>query len=426
MSRSDRSGWRRHPVVGRSAWTLADQAASSGSNFLLAVSILATADTREFAAFSIAITGYLLVTQLTRSAFSLPVLILYSGAQSEVGARSGAAVAASVMTGALGAAVFLVAGLRLELGRSMFLVLACTLPILEYQDAVRHVAFAGAIPKVAAASDSLWVALQLAGTTVAAIAGHASPTTLFVVWAVAGSVSGLLFGARLRVIPRFSEGWRWLSENRALCVRLATEFLLNSGSYYALSYGLVVVAGSEQLGRWRAAQALIGPVSVLLLGGTTLGVPESVRVRDRQASLRRFAVLLSAALVTVSAVGGVFAYVLLPVVGPSLFAETWATTRPVLPALTVFAVAVGASTGPVAALRTLGQPGWIVRSRAVSGLLGLTLGLVLSARSGAVGALVGLSVSECGFALASWLRLRSTMAAAFLVAEAPPLAGAAP
>ena len=396
--------------MGRSAWTFADQAASSGSNFVLALSILATADLREFGAFSVAITGYLLVTQLTRSAFSLPVLILYSDDEGATAARAGPALAASVVTGLVGAVVFLGAGLAFDRGAALFLVLACALPFLEYQDAVRHVAFAAGQPKVAARSDGLWVLVQIGASVVAAAAGWASPTVLLLIWAVAGSASGVLYGARLHAVPRFSACRRWLADNRALCVRVCTEFLLNSGSYYALSYGLVAVAGADQLGRWRAAQTLIGPVSVLLMGGTTLGVPESVRVRDRQASLRRVAGFLSGGLAGIAAVGGLVAYAALPAVGPTLFPETWATARPVLPVLTLFAVAVGASSGPVAALRARGQAGWIVRSRAVSGGVGLVLGLGLAAGSGAGGALACLAVAEAGFALAAWLRLRQTLA----------------
>jgi O-antigen/teichoic acid export membrane protein len=389
---------------------LADQAASSASNFILALSVLATASSRQFATFSVAVTGYLLVTQLTRSVFSLPVLILYSADEGDPAARAGAAVAAAVATGVAGAVVFAGVGLGFERGRALFLVLAVALPFLQYQDAVRHVAVAAARPRVAAESDLAWVALQVVGTVVVAAAGRGSPAALVAVWAGAGSLSGVVFGARLGAVPRFSQCRGWLEHNRRLCLRLGAEFVLNSGSYYALSYGLVAVAGVDELGRWRAAQTLIGPVSVLLLGGTTLGVPESVRVRERNASLWRTAALLSTGLAAVAVAGGALAYALLPALGPSLFPETWQTARPVLPVLTLFAAAVGASTGPIAALRAGGHAGWIVAARAVSGGSGLVLGIALASRSGAVGALVGLTLSEAGFALAAWLRLRRAVA----------------
>lgn len=402
------SRWR-HPIVGRSAWTFADQAASSSSNFLVALCILATADRMEFAAFSVAMTGFLLVTQLTRSAFSLPVLILYSGRHDHDRSTYGPAVAASVVTGLFGALAFLVAGALYPDGRLMFFALAGGLPLLLYQDAMRHVAFARGVPKVAAGSDALWVACQLAGTAVIAATGHATPAALLLIWVIGGAAAGIVLGVRLGVVPSIRQCRRWLGENRALCARMSTEFVLNSGSYYVLSYGLVAVAGADQLGRWRAAQTLIGPVSVLLLGGTTLGVPESVRVRDRAKSLRRFAVILSAGLGAVAVAGGALAYAALPAAGPTFFPDTWSTARPVLPALTGFAAAVGASSGAIAALRARGEAHWIVLARAVSGALALGLGLALAARSGAVGALAGLALSESAFAIAAWARLLRTI-----------------
>lgn len=391
--------------MGRSVWTLVDQAASSSSNFVLSLSVLAVADRQEFAAFSVALTGFLLVTQLTRSTLSLPVLILYSEANGETGWRAGPAVTACVATGVVGGLALFLGGFMFEEGRTVFVVLACGLPFLEYQDAIRHVAFARRLPKVAAQSDLVWVGAQVVATGAAAATGHATPAALVVIWVVAGSISGVVFGARLGVVLRVRQCWQWLRDNRRLCARLSTEFVVNSGSYYALCYGLVAIAGADELGRWRAAQALIGPVSVLLMGGTTLGVPESVRVRERRSSLWRFTVLLSAGLAAIAIVAGSLVYLVLPALGPDLFPDTWEEARSVLPILTAYAAAVGASTGAVAALRARDQVRWIVLARAVSGALALALGLTLAARSGATGAITGLAVSEALFGIAAWLRL---------------------
>lgn len=386
-------------------WTLVDQAASSSSNFVLSLSVLAVADRQEFAAFSVALTGFLLVTQLTRSTVSLPVLILYSEDNGDTGRRAGPAVMACVLTGVVGGLALVLGAFVFEDGRTVFLALALGLPFLEYQDAIRHVAFARRLPKVAAQSDLSWIGLQVVATGAAAATGRATPAALVVIWVVAGSVSGVVFGARLGVVLQARRCGRWLKENSRLCARLATEFLVNSGSYYALCYGLVAIAGAAELGRWRAAQALIGPVSVLLMGGTTLGVPESVRVRERRRSLWRLTGLLSAGLAVVAMVGGALVYLILPALGPGLFPDTWETARSVVPILTGYAAAVGASTGAVAALRAHDQVRWIVLARAATGAVGLALGLVLAARSGAVGAVTGLAVSEALFGLAAWVRL---------------------
>lgn len=404
--------WRSHPVLGRSAWTMVGQAASSGSNFVLAVAMLATATTGEFGVFSVAISAYLLVTQLTRSAFSLPLMVLYSGGTGRKDSRPyAAATGAAVATGLVAAAVLVAAGLVYPPGRAMFLILAAAAPFLLYQDVLRHVAFAEGTPRRAAEADLLWVGALSAAACAAGLVGRGSPVVLLLAWSATGAVSGIFLGRRLRVLPDLAGAWGWLRAHGRLCRQLTIEFLVNSGGYYVLSYGLVVVTDAEQLGRWRAAQALIGPVSVLLLGGTALGVPESVRVRDRGPSLRRFAVSLSAAMSAIALAGGAFAYLILPAVGPTLFAATWESARPVLPVLTLFAVAVGASVGPIAALRARDLSGWLVRARAVNGAVAVVLGLGLAVPFGAPGALAGLLVPEAGFALFAWLRFQTELLA---------------
>lgn len=400
--------WLRHPALRRSAWTLTGQAASSGSNFLLALFVLATADSSEFAAFSVIVTAYLLVTQLTRSSFSVAMLILYSDRR-DGEPVFGPPVGAAVATGVIASAFFIVAGLVYPPGRAMFLLAAAALPVLQYQDAARHVAVARGEARSAAECDLVWIGLQLAFSAAAGLLGVASPTVLFLTWAASGCASGLLLGHRLGVHPMVTHSWQWLRANAELCRRLAGEFAVNSGNYYILSYGLLVTSSAEQLGRWRAAQALIGPVSVLLMGGTTLGVPESVRVRTREATLVRFAAVLSGVMTVAASAVGTLAYLLLPRIGPTLFPQTWETARPVLPALTFFAAAVGASVGAIAALRASGRSGWILRARALSGAVALGIGLPLSASWGAVGALTGLAVSEAGFAVAAWAQLGGGM-----------------
>lgn len=67
----------RGTAARRAAWSFSAQAVSSTSNFILTVSILASANRSEFATFSLGITTYLLVLQLSRSASSLPLMILY-------------------------------------------------------------------------------------------------------------------------------------------------------------------------------------------------------------------------------------------------------------------------------------------------------------------------------------------------------------
>jgi O-antigen/teichoic acid export membrane protein len=297
-------------------------------------------------------------------------------------------------------------GALLDRGRAQFWVLAVFIPLLLFQDSVRHLAFARGRPQTAAASDGLWLGLQAAGLILTILLGHASALNVFGIWAAAGSVAGLYGGLRLRVYPTLSGCAEWLRDNAALCKRLLLEFVVSSGSYYALLYGLALIAGVGELGRLRAAQTLIGPVIVVLLGGNSLGIPESVRIRADVRRLKRFALLLSCLLIAASVIWGVLVVMFLPLFGPRVFPDTWDFARPLVPIMTVFASSIGASTGPISALRALGENSWILRARGASGAVALAVGLTLAAFVGAQGVVGALAASEWLLAggAAAWLR----------------------
>jgi O-antigen/teichoic acid export membrane protein len=230
-------------------------------------------------------------------------------------------------------------------------------------------------------------------------------------------VAGLVAGARLGVAPLMSGSVSWLRTHRALCGKLLFEFVVNSGSFYLLLYGLAFLAGIDELGDLRAAQTLIGPVIVVLLAGNALGIPESVRVRGDIKRLRRLCLIVSSGLAAAAAAWCLALYALLPAIGPRFFASSWESARPLIPGLAVFAAAVGVSIGAGGGLRALGENAWILRARAVTGGLSLLIGLPLSLRIGAEGALIALAVTEWAFAAAAWVQLSRP-------AEAGPVEGA--
>jgi O-antigen/teichoic acid export membrane protein len=390
------------------AWTFGGQALSSASNFVVTLWALATLPGRQFALFSLCITTFLLVTQLSRALVSTPVLVLYAdggepgGPPAALGAGVAFGAAASLVLAMAAAVAAAVAGTG---AIGPFLVLAAALPALQYQDVLRHVCIARHRPQAAAASDAAWLVLQLAGFAALDATGGATATTIVAVWAGAGAAAGLGAGAALGLAPRVRRALRWWRANGVLCRRLACEFAANAGSYYVVAYGLAVVSGAAQLGHLRAAQALFGPVSVLLLGGTVLGIPESVRAVGDGATLRRLTVRLSTGLAGIALMSGAALFVLLPIAGPRLLPGAWQTARPLIPALTVFGAGIGASAGALAGLRALADGRWIVVAQGVRGTLAVALGLAAAAQYGAAGALAGLALAEWLFATAAWSRL---------------------
>ena len=396
-------------VAGRALWTFGTQGLSSGSNFVLTAVVLAVAPPRGFAVFSICLTSYLLLLQFARYVIAVPVLV--AEARSQSAGQDADRAARNAMTG-FAALAGLVAGPPLLLvallwreAAPQFLLLAAAMPFLLVQDSLRHVAIGSGRPKLAAAADGAWVGLQVVGFSVAIVVGVGSAAALLGIWAGAGALSAMLLGVLLHARPVLGQSTRWLRDNIEVCRRLAVEFVVNSGSYYALSYGLAVFAGAEQLGYLRAAQTLFGPASVVLMSGATLGVPESVRIRKRGSGLVRFAFLLSGSL-TVLALGcGAAVYVLLPAVGPHLF-PSWRAVREVMPWLTLFGAAIGAGAGPISSLRALSASRWVLTARTLTSGLALLIGLPASVWLGAKGALLGLALGECVLSVRAWVRLR--------------------
>lgn len=396
-------------IARRAAWSFSAQAISSTSNFILTVSVLAVASLREFAIFSLSITTYALVSQLARSASALPLMILYSDQEGEHRpAEERRAVGVAVMVGLVAGVVLAgLAGLNPGV-RGQFLILGAAMPLLLFQDSARYLAFARSVPHIATLSDGLWLGLQVAGSLVAWALGAATVTVLLAVWAVSGAVAGLVAGARVRVAPGVAGSVAWLREHRGLWGKLVVEFAVNSGSFYLLMYGLALLAGIDELGRLRAAQTLIGPVIVVLLAGNALGIPESVRARRDAGRMRRLCLILSGGLATAALVWGAAIWLLLPVIGPGVFPSSWEIARPLIPMFTVFAAAVGVSTGGGSGLRAVGENAWILRYRAVSGGLALLAGLTLSTAIGAGGVLVALAGTEWLFAVLAWVHLART------------------
>lgn len=402
----------RRAVLARSAWALVGQGLSSSSNFLLSVLVLSQGSASQFATLSIVLTIYTFFLLLLRAAVGLPVTLLYSrdlahGRDNELRAAAGVTAGASVVV-ALGVLLW---ALATSSDRGQWLVLGALLPMLLLQDTARYVCFALGRPRAAAEADGVWVILQVVGSAAVllAAAGTGAVTALLAMWAGAGAVSGCFLLARTGLRPAVGHGARWVQTHRRLAGRLVTDYLVSAGSHHAVFFALAVVAGSGELGRLKAAQTFLGPVVVLLLGGAVFGVPESVRAGGDPTRLWRLTLRLAGALVAAALVCGSVVYLALPALGPATFPDAWELARPAIPLLTIFAAAVGASTGATSGLRAMDQNAWLLRVRLLTGPVLVLASIPASAVSGVIGALAALSLAEWGVALLSWRRLRQVL-----------------
>lgn len=357
----------------------------------------------DFAIFAVCITTYLLAVQVTRATFGVPVTLLLP--HSSQTAEHRAAVGAGVALGLVAGSVSILVAIFAQNGRTQLLVLGLALPFLLWQDMVRYVYFARGHPETAAAADGLWLVVQMAASLVTITTGHATAATLLGAWAAGGAVSAVVFGISRGLTPRLFAALGWVRHHGALSRRLIIEFTVAAGSHYCVYYVLAIVAGADQLGRLKAAQTMLGPVIVLLLGGGVLGVPESVRAAHQPRLVRRLAVRLSSILAVIAVSWGLLAYIILPSLGPTLFHDTWATARPLLPALTLFSLSLCASLGATSALRALGGSPWLLRVRTISGPLLVLLSFPAAARFAANGAILALAFVEGAVATLAWRHL---------------------
>jgi O-antigen/teichoic acid export membrane protein len=405
-------GRTRRAVVARSAWSFIGQGLSSSSNFILSVLVLSQGSPAQFATLSIVLTIYTFFLLLLRAAVGLPVTLLYSrdlahGREEELRAAAGVTAGASVVV----AVAVLLWAVASSSDRGQWLVLGALLPMLLLQDTARYTCFALGRPRAAAEADGLWVILQVVGSAAVllAAAGAGAVTAFLAVWAGAGALSGGFLLARTGLRPAIGHGYQWLHNHRGLAGRLATDYVVGAGSHYAVFLALAVVAGAGELGRLKAAQTFLGPLIVLLLGGAVFGVPESVRAGGDPTRLWRLTLKLAGALVAAALACGAVVYIALPVVGPATFPDAWENARSAIPLLTVFAAAVGASTGSTSGLRAMDQNSWLLRVRFLIGPV-LVLGSIpASAAWGVNGALAALALTEWAVVLLSWRRLREVL-----------------
>jgi O-antigen/teichoic acid export membrane protein len=404
----------RRAVVARSAWSFIGQGLSSSSNFILSVLVLSQGSPAQFATLSIVLTIYTFFLLLLRAAVGLPVTLLYSkdlarGREEELRAAAGVTAAASIVV----AVAVLLWAVASSSDRGQWLVLGALLPMLLLQDTARYACFALGRPRAAAEADGLWVIVQVVGSAAVllAVEDAGAATALLGVWAGAGALSGGFLLARTGLPPSLGHGYRWLHTHRRLAGRLVTDYLVGAGSHYAVFFTLAVVAGSGELGRLKAAQTFLGPLIVLLLGGAVFGVPESVRAGGDPARLWRLTLRLAGALVAAALVCGAVVYLALPAVGPATFPDAWESARPALPLLTVFAAAVGASTGSTSGLRAMDQNSWLLRVRFLVGPVLVLASIPACAAWGVNGALAALSLTEWAVVVLSWRRLRAVLGA---------------
>lgn len=360
--------WRRLLAVRRLSWPLIDQVIWSASNVGAIVLAARMLDQRAFGAFSIATVTYTLALGASRSLSTEPLLVRSGSGAGTVEARRAAAVTASLWAGlTLGFITLVAGGLAQGQVRGALVGLGVCLPGLLAQDAWRYGQFLRQGAHRAAACDAAWLLMQLAFFATLRARGAHDAGSFVAAWGMAGAITGIVCITLTHDWSNRGLGLRWIRTNRDLGARYLVDFLCGAGTTQLTLYALAAFAGLAAAGSFRGAQALFGPISVLLTAVYITLVPEGQKAFRR--SPRVFigvSVGVSAAF-SAMAFGLMLALLSLPdPVGTELLGTSWRGARVLILPFGLATCGAGAIVGPAVGLRSLGDARRVLRARLIS------------------------------------------------------------
>ncbi|MDT0541336.1 MATE family efflux transporter [Streptomyces lonegramiae] len=400
----------KRAMVGRLSWGLADQAASSMSNFVVGIYVARSLGVAAFGVFSLAWVTYGVVLNVSRGLATDPLVVRFSGVPA---ASWRAAVARSSGTAlGLGAALgapCLVVGLALggSVG-SAFAVLGVVLPALLLQDAWRFAFFAAGSGRKAFVNDLVWGVALVPAMVVAARVG--SVAAYLLAWGASAAVAAGYGCLQSGIRPRMPEARRWLREQRDLGYRYLVENVALSGASQLRAYGLGAIVGLGAVGAVRGAELLMGPFLAVLMGLSLVTVPEAARVlRQAPHRLGTFCLLLGGGQAAAALLWGVALLLMPDRLGELMLGGVWPSASQLIVPITLGVAGAGLGTGAAAGLRALAAARRSLRCQlfASAGYVGGGLGG--AAVAGAVGSAWGVAAATLSSSAVWWLQLRSAL-----------------
>jgi hypothetical protein len=264
---------------------------SSATNFALYVALLVTSDRDSFGRSVALLAVYQLVLAGTRSMLSEP---LVASVSLEVG-RSGASRVATDhawrrcrsglwMFGFGAALVTVILGVGLDANPVMVAALAAALPILLYQDGLRHLGWGVCRPQLAVGIDAVWLAVAAALVPVVIGnpgVGWRSPVLAWLAGGVVSAAAGaMLLGDRPeRARPFLDVSGTSLDPGVALrvkpaeLVRLGRSQAIQSTAFNLLPIAAAIMISPGAAGVLKAALLPFTPLLTIFAGLRLVSVP---------------------------------------------------------------------------------------------------------------------------------------------------------
>ncbi|MER6748207.1 MULTISPECIES: hypothetical protein [Streptomyces] len=397
-------------VVGRLSWGLADQAASSLSNFAVGVYVARSLGLTAFGVFSLAWVTYGVVLSVSRGLATDPLVVRFSGVPD---ASWRGAVARSSGT-ALGVGAVIGAGCLAAgpvLGSSVgpaFVCLGVVLPGLLLQDAWRYSFFAAGAGRKAFVNDVVWGVALVPAMVVAARVGSVAAFVL--AWGGSAAVAALYGCFQSGIRPRLTGAREWVRDHRDLGYRYLVENTSVSGASQLRAYGLGAIVGVGAVGVIRGSELLLGPFLAVLMGLTLVTVAEAARMlRQAPHRLGRFCLLLGGGQAVAALLWGVVLLLMPDRAGELVLGDVWPGASELIVPATLSVAGAGLGSGAAAGLRALGAARLSLRCQLFASACYAGGGIGGAAVGGTIGSAWGVATaSACGSAV-WWLQLRSAL-----------------
>ncbi|MGH9890449.1 MAG: hypothetical protein ACREA0_00375 [bacterium] len=377
----------------KSGWAVADQAISSGSNFVVGVVVARAAGVQALGAFAIATGLWIFFMGLARAVLFQPHLIALRTRHLQGATQPSGALATLYLVGLLPVATLIV-GLGLLIGPTADLGLALTsiglaiIPLV-LQDLIRQLSLASHRLSSAVYNDvafAIGTAALLLGAYQAR--GRLSAATAILAWGAAAIPAVVLGAFQLGIRPSPMEAarahWHVL---RALSTWLGlgeVAYVIGAQATMLLLAGLL---SQTALGAFRAVITLIAPAQMVVTAIGAIALPTAIRRNGSgYEPVRRFGILFSASVATL-----LLPYALILVAGGSTilrltfgigFADYGFLILPIAGSLVASSVAFGAGI----VLRAEGRAKALACVLSVSSIARLVLISVAAVTSGLRGA----------------------------------------
>ncbi|MEV0222456.1 hypothetical protein [Streptomyces sp. NPDC050704] len=404
------AGSARRALVGRLSWGLADQAASSMSNFVVGIYVARSLGVTAFGVFSLAWVTYGVVLNVSRGLATDPLVVRFSGVsdtswRGAVARSSGTALGVGAAIGAVCLVVGLALGGRLGLA---FACLGVMLPGLLLQDAWRFSFFAAGAGRKAFVNDLVWGIALIPALVVAARVGSVAAFVL--AWGASATVAAGYGYIQSGIRPRVTEARGWLREQRDLGYRYLAENVSLSGAAQLRAYGLGAIVGVGAVGAVRGAELLLGPFLAVLMGLSLVTVPEAARVLRRAPHrLGGFCLVLGGGQAAAALLWGGALLLMPDRLGEFVLGDVWHSAAQLIVPVTLGVAGAGLGTGAAAGLRALAAARRSLRCQLFASVCYVGGGLGGAAMAGTAGSAWGVAAATVSSSAVWWLQLRSAL-----------------